>query len=706
MSQTEIETSRAKLLDALGDSPDVVFIRAYGNLGDDLIYAGTRQLLAGMPYREVSMLNLADVRGHTALIAGSGGWCQPYQEMPRFLAPIEERFERVIILPSSFDVSVESVRHALAKTRARVFAREAESYRQIQNLCAAELAHDCAFFFDYTPYRQKGAGILNAFRTDKESALASLPNDNRDISIACSSLDDWLWTIARHQIIRTDRAHVMIAAALLGKQVEYCASNYHKVPAIAEYALRQFPVTRIPAEHCAPKSNTMSALPAYATEATVAPARTTEETRAHLMARAQANRGLLPRDFWERQRELNLTIVMLSHGRLDQTLNALRALKENVAIPFKLLLIDNGSGRETQAQLQRAVAQYDFAELILLDENLGCPGGRTFALSRVTTEYVMFLDNDIEVLPGAVEHLLDILETRPHVSAVAGTLVLPNGRILVCGGDFAVESDVLRIVLLGFGQTLVDAALGKSGNCRWVNGGSTMFRPDVLRKDPLDAQMRVCYDDLEWCYRVQQSNALTFYRCVEAIAIHYHEFKVPLQTEPREQVRQRGAGLIEAMAHFYQKHGKVIQNLFDFVPELGAPNEASVSAAKLFLELVNARGMTWVLEKWNARELDSLFGTPPWHAAALEQRIQDLVTLVVERQQAVEVLGAQLAAQTEKVNMLVAQVVERQQAVETLTTQLAAQTEKVNMARELDTIHTSKLWKLVSLWRSLLRRLR
>ena len=37
----------------------------------------------------------------------------------------------------------------------------------------------------------------------------------------------------------------MIAAALLGKRVEYEASSYHKVPAIAEYALRQYPVTRL-----------------------------------------------------------------------------------------------------------------------------------------------------------------------------------------------------------------------------------------------------------------------------------------------------------------------------------------------------------------------------------------------------------------------------------------------------------------------------
>jgi hypothetical protein len=41
----------------------------------------------------------------------------------------------------------------------------------------------------------------------------------------------------------------MIAAALLGKTVDYGTSSYHKVPAIADYALRLFPVRRVEPEN-------------------------------------------------------------------------------------------------------------------------------------------------------------------------------------------------------------------------------------------------------------------------------------------------------------------------------------------------------------------------------------------------------------------------------------------------------------------------
>lgn len=244
-----LEASRNKLLRAIGDSAEITFLRPPGNIGDHLIHAGTRQLLAGVPYSEVSILQSENVTGDTAVVGGGGGWCGPFHDMPLFLPAIEERFERVIVFPSSFDVRVESVKRWLLKTKALVFAREEISFQQINDLCNAEIALDCAFFFNFDTYKRlNGRGTLTAFRTDGEAGSGAIPPDNNDISQTCDSLDEWLWTIARCAAVRTDRAHVTIAAAMLGKRVDYRASNYHKVPAIVEYSLPGFPVHRIAEE--------------------------------------------------------------------------------------------------------------------------------------------------------------------------------------------------------------------------------------------------------------------------------------------------------------------------------------------------------------------------------------------------------------------------------------------------------------------------
>ncbi|MNJ61645.1 hypothetical protein D3C77_574460 [compost metagenome] len=116
----------------------------------------------------------------------------------------------------------------------------------IKDFCNAELAYDCAFFFDFAPYRiqGKGTGELRAYRTDKESDVSDKPTNNYDISnnYVVNNLDSWLRIIAQYERVYTDRAHIMIAAAMLGKTVYYTPSNYHKLPGIATFSLQEYPV--------------------------------------------------------------------------------------------------------------------------------------------------------------------------------------------------------------------------------------------------------------------------------------------------------------------------------------------------------------------------------------------------------------------------------------------------------------------------------
>jgi len=241
----ELAESAESLLDAVGGPSDVTLVRSWGNRGSDLTYAGMRRLLRHHSYRECDIRKLNQTpAGKTAIIAGGGSWCKPFHLIAAMLPVIEARFSRVIVFPSSFDTEEAMVRKVLSRTGAVVFARERESYEQIRRLCDARLAHDTAFFFDFAPY-QSGfhEGVLNAFRMDAEATGAPIPEENRDISNDCDSLDEWLWTIGRHDLIRTDRAHVAMAAAMLGKRVECRSSSYHKVPAIVEFSISSGQVT-------------------------------------------------------------------------------------------------------------------------------------------------------------------------------------------------------------------------------------------------------------------------------------------------------------------------------------------------------------------------------------------------------------------------------------------------------------------------------
>lgn len=238
-----LAASRAKLLKAVEGSRQITFIYGGGNIGDHLIWAGAYRLLEGVAHERRSVLKLDEVEGDTAIITGGGGWCRYFRKWwPERLADIESRFHRVIVFPSSYEIGYEPVRRALTASNALFFAREKQSYKQIKDLCRADYAYDSAFFFDFAPYRQAGSGTLYAYRVDHESRGTKRPAGNNDISAACKSLETWLHTIASHDTVYTDRAHVTIAAAMLGKKVFYRSSNYHKVPGIVRFSLRGFPV--------------------------------------------------------------------------------------------------------------------------------------------------------------------------------------------------------------------------------------------------------------------------------------------------------------------------------------------------------------------------------------------------------------------------------------------------------------------------------
>jgi GT2 family glycosyltransferase len=693
-----VEDSRQRLLQAIDGAADLTFVRGAGNLGDELIYAGTRRLLAGLAYREVALAELPRVSGHTALLAGGGAWCQPYHElMPQLLPLAELRFERVVVLPSSFDLGVEEVRFALERTRALVFAREAESYRQLRDVCDAALAHDCAFFCDFAPYARAGRGVLRAFRSDRE-AVGPAPAGSVDISVRCSSLDEWLWTIAAHEVVLTDRAHVMIAAALLGKRVEYRPSSYHKLPAIADYALGGYDVRRLdrplavvvaPAQPEGAAAPERAALPATGSDLAAGDAAAAEglpeaadprleRLRARLLARARRDLALLRPELLLGGAPPRLTLVVLACDRPRQWPRLLGSIRDHVRLPIKLLVIDDRSAPAAQAELRRLCAELSGAgeggagirdlELVRLDRRLGCTAARRHAAELATTEYLAFLDDDCEVFPGTFEHLVQELDSRPEVIAAGGHVVLPDGSTQLCGGDYWEEPDgVMHFEPLGKGLDFEDPAVGPSRACLWLAAAAMAVRRSALASEPLDLGMAAYYEDNEWCYRVGRHGPPGAFRSVApSLVLHYQELKGP-QGESGDEVL-RSLPYLQALAHFYKVHGRILEGVFVFAPRLAAGGRRDVAAARLLLELLAAKGPDWLGEEWLRGGLAPLFGG----GAAAES------LAAAERELAES--SRQLQA-------------ERERAVAAVENELSA-------ACQLAAIHRSRLWRLADLyWR-------
>jgi len=612
-AMTSVAASRAALLAEIGDAPELTFIRGHGNIGDELIWEGTRQLLAGHVYREIGVDELGSARGDTALLTGGGAFSREYNEfMPEALAVAEQCYDRVILLPSSFDVSVDRVRDALLGTGAVIYAREPESYARIAGLCRARLAHDSAFYFDFTPYQCDGEGTLHAFRTDRERAGSDpLPEDNDDISASCASLDDWLATIARHEIVRTDRAHVMIAAALLGKRVEYAPNSYHKVEAIARGALSAYPVQPVSGEQARP---TRRLAPAVAAAA--------------------------------RFRSARVSAVVLTTDRPEPARRAVASVAAADADVHIVLAGQNPSLATREALLATAEAE-PAVELRLSDRDVGCVGGRALAIERTDGEYVLFLDDDAELQPGALEHMIADLDAHPEAAGTTPLVISPDGTVQHFGGWIERHDDRVRFTLDGADLAVDDPQLPPSGPSAWAPGTAALLRRSVLDDVPLDPDMDSYYEDNDWCLRVDRSRAGSFRRCREAIVVHHRPVVEPGSLFVR---RARDMRLLQAHARFLAKHGRVLDvGLPELVPELRGPEGFDYRAARLLLELIASRGGAWTLAQWMGGGLEPLLHNTHARVERLTAETRRLEERERDLEQQARELGAHLAKLDEQV---------------------------------------------------------
>jgi exopolysaccharide biosynthesis predicted pyruvyltransferase EpsI len=244
---------RDTLLSFLGGLSDLYLLTGmHGNTGDHLIWAGTRDLLdsarlayASLPLHE--MVGVADRQG-TLLVPGSGALVRLWHEwLPDTVLAASRSFRTVVILPSSYDVSVPVVTRCLSQQNVYAFAREPKSYRSTRRFGRSSLSFDCALYFHgfsgdsafEAPPSDDGA-LLLALREDEGTLLPAhgvVPNPslNRDLSLTEATLDDWLAAVAGKDVVVTDRLHIAVASVLLGKRLIYLDPYDRKISTYFAY---------------------------------------------------------------------------------------------------------------------------------------------------------------------------------------------------------------------------------------------------------------------------------------------------------------------------------------------------------------------------------------------------------------------------------------------------------------------------------------
>ncbi len=291
---------------------------------------------------------------------------------------------------------------------------------------------------------------------------------------------------------------------------------------------------------------------------------------------------------------MRLTVLIPTYNRPDRLRLLLDTLQRQTldAMDFEVIVVDDGS---TADYTEVVETPWPFALRYLRQANAGEAVARNFGVSAASTGFIVFLDDDMTLVPEYLEQLY--AEYQAHPTAILlGNMIVPQEA----GGT---------IFQRRMAQDMPPNETGFVPFTAMAAGVLAMDRQAYLAlggMQPLPGRKRGGWMDLAFAFRAHE-RGYRFRRCAAAIAFHHDD-----SLSDRTKYTQR----VERIA-------RIAPTLFAFRPGLKAHiamfrhvepvdwrhDRPRLLARKLAWRVLAARPMTWLmealadlLEKW---KLDS-----------------------------------------------------------------------------------------------------
>jgi GT2 family glycosyltransferase len=127
----------------------------------------------------------------------------------------------------------------------------------------------------------------------------------------------------------------------------------------------------------------------------------------------------------------DVSIVIPVHGKWAYTAGCLRSLADvSCEASFEVIVVDDRSDDETAEEL----ARIEGLVCIHNEQNLGFVGSCNRGAGQARGRYLVFLNNDTQVLDGWLDALIETFEQHPECGLAGARLLYPDGRLQEAGG--------------------------------------------------------------------------------------------------------------------------------------------------------------------------------------------------------------------------------------------------------------------------------
>ena len=250
-----------------------------------------------------------------------------------------------------------------------------------------------------------------------------------------------------------------------------------------------------------------------------------------------------------------VTILLVLFNRAELTLASLKSIAAHSGVESEIVIVDNASTDETVQLLQRLKG----ARIIQNRSNRHFLVAANQAAAQSRGRYLLLLNNDAQLLPGALQSALQTLQSSKEIGAVGGRIILLDGRLQEAGnivwrdgscvgygrgdGPFAPMYSFRRDVDYCSGAFL----LTPRRTWQELQGFDEKFAPAY-------------YEETDYCFRLRERGLRVVYE-PDATVLHYEFGSSPstssaidLQTRNRQVFLERHRRVLEKRPTAAAKH--------------------------------------------------------------------------------------------------------------------------------------------------------
>lgn len=244
-----------------------------------------------------------------------------------------------------------------------------------------------------------------------------------------------------------------------------------------------------------------------------------------------------------------LSVLLVFYNQAHLSLLCLRTLLDNADVPFELIVVDNASGDRTGDLLERL----ENARVIRNSENSGFVKAVNQGAELATGEFLLLLNNDAFIEPGALGAAVDVLREDASAGAVGGRIEALDGKLQEAGNIVWRDGSCAGY---GRGENPEDAAFRFRRQVDYCSGAFLAFRTAQFRElggfD--EAFAPAYYEESDFCLRLRRQGLRTIYE--PRIKVRHYEFAstgglqaaVALQEKNRALFREKHAEFLKGQA--------------------------------------------------------------------------------------------------------------------------------------------------------------